>query len=220
MDDDVIINCKELTVLPEIYGEGSKYCYDMFMYIYDDFITNTKQDIYNIFVPNKLNMIIHNNKRNILPTSDTKHNDYIDKLLDKIYETNNKTLYIILPMSVLDVGSITGHAITIIFEFNNSIQVRANILNSGYGIDHHILYDDKYLNYVYSIEINYKFNSSNYINNGVILVYLLYLFYKNISTQNDVYFWLSVICNNSLYNLNKELLNINDLSINTFQLNI
>ena len=34
------VNCKELTVLPEMFGEGSKYTYEMFVYIYNDFIKN------------------------------------------------------------------------------------------------------------------------------------------------------------------------------------
>ena len=48
--DNKKINCKELITLPEFFGNGSEYDYQMFKYIWDDFNKNNFLDINKIFI--------------------------------------------------------------------------------------------------------------------------------------------------------------------------
>ena len=182
------INCIEQTILPEIHGDGSKYCYEMFMYIYNDFIKNNDQDIYNVFNgDNKVNIIIHNVKNDIF-TQNKENVNYINDILGKIYNTNDNSLFIVLPFAIFNEKSNCGHALTIIYEFNKSRQIRAIILNSGDGAEYHMIYDNKYLNYIFPIDIDYLFETKNGVNDRQILIYLLHIFFLNVKEINSVYY--------------------------------
>ena len=179
------INCKEITVLNELYGDGSVYCYEMFMYIYDDFIKNRELDINDIFID--INNIDINKNKNKNLNNDTiniyihnyqnvKMDDgTLEKIINNIDTLQNKFL-IIIPISVNPKKEKTGHAMTIILEFNNKSQDYIYILNSGQGSINHIIYTNKLLDYVYTIPVGYKFNIKNKNENDLILIYLLELF--------------------------------------------
>ena len=209
--DNTNINCREQIQLPELLGDGSIYCYDMFKYIYNEFNDKKFLDVNSVFnngdiyKNNKLKIIIFNyniyNKDNII---------YLNEEISKILKYINvfEKLYIIMPMSV-NVKNLNKHAITIIYEFYNKIFNCIYIQNSGNGIELHQLYDSNYVNYVYTILVNYDFNNSAIQNkdllNTTILTYLLYTFFKKYIYIKDIYYWLSIFCFGSLRNLIKEI---------------
>ena len=218
MDDHFIspvkINCKELILIPELFGEGSIYCYEIFMYIFDDFVGHKHLDINNIFNSkdkyvlnnfNNLDKKIYNihiydhskykntSNENLLMMSD-EINDIFKKIKKDSY------LYIIIPIPFEVKNNKFQHIVTVIYEIRDCVLLQAHIQNSGYGtFNHHHYYDDsKYLNYVYSIDINYIFTKSDtYINNKnnkninidkVIQCYLLNTFFNKITYIEDLYY--------------------------------
>ena len=196
-DDNVkyvnnILNCKELCLLYELYGEGSKYQYEMFMYIYNDFLKNRELDIFNVFnnTTNDIDIVIYNyrNNKDIMINLYEKQYNFIEYIFKRIDIINNKSFFIIIPTGVDNEDLGRGHAIVIIYEFKSNVLKSAHILNSGDGAINHVLYNSKLMNYVYTIDINYIFDKNNKTENIYIQTYLLRTFFDQIYDIDGIYY--------------------------------
>ena len=176
-------NCKELILLPELFGEGGRGS-SIFMYIYDDFNNKSYLDINKIFADDV--------KKKFVVFDINKHDDSLNKIDDKINDKiNDEEFYIIMPMGFGVKNDEMRHAVTVIYEFHRSILEHVHILNSGEGvIGYHHVYNDKYVNYVYTIDIGYKFDKFNKNNKSdmIILKFLLTTLFKKILYIADLYY--------------------------------
>ena len=219
--NDEKINCRELITLPELFGNGSKYDYLMFKYIWDDFNNNKFLDINKIFIEqgayNKDVKVFLFNKK-FYAFNEKELREFIHHIINNVNDTPN--VYIIIPTSadINNIDASEGHAFTQIFEFNKKIFKHIYILNSGGGAYFHDSYSNDYLNYVYDIKVDYDFSSnvsinsdsnsnsdSNFNTNVIILFYLLGYFLYKYKSIEDIYYWLGIMCSNSLQNLKRDL---------------